>query len=334
MMSSYLDTQLNRLRQHLQRDDTLQALDEILGLSASVPDVYNEVILQKARYIRVERDARKGLITRETADVEKNRINQAIISLLNELPAKLTPENVPVSPPPVSATSAPPTALEEAVYLPAKSAQTILGINNLRQIAWVERGVASAKSVCRVLTPKGVGTGFLVGSDLLMTNNHVIPSAEIAGETVIEFNYELRFDGSFGVTQRHRLDPASYCTNSVLDYTLVRVMPGANNAPPETWGRLTLNPQADPVPGEHVCIIQHPNGGLKQIVMTENRVVKLQGPYLLYTTDTMPGSSGSPVFNDAWQVIAIHHAGNGLNEGVLMSHIVPDAQKAGFWPTT
>jgi V8-like Glu-specific endopeptidase len=49
---------------------------------------------------------------------------------------------------------------------------------------------------------------------------------------------------------------------------------------------------------------------------------------------TIPGSSGSPVFNDAWKVIAIHHAGGELisnergdrmfaNEGILVSYLAP-----------
>ncbi|MCK4472915.1 MAG: trypsin-like peptidase domain-containing protein, partial [Anaerolineae bacterium] len=107
------------------------------------------------------------------------------------------------------------------------------------------------------------------------------------------------------------------------------------------WGHALLNPNADPVPGEHVIIIQHPNGGLKQIVLTANQVVSLWEHRLHYTTDTMPGSSGSPVFNDSWQVIAIHHAGGELqtnakgdkrfvNEGILMSAIKSDA--GSFWP--
>ena len=31
--------------------------------------------------------------------------------------------------------------------------------------------------------------------------------------------------------------------------------------------------------------------------------------FLHYRTDTAPGSSGSPVFNDQWEVVALHHSG-------------------------
>jgi endonuclease G len=90
-----------------------------------------------------------------------------------------------------------------------------------------------------------------------------------------------------------------------------------------------------------VVIIQHPNGGLKRITLTANYVTGTRVPRLHYTTDIMPGSSGSPVFNDQWQVIAIHHAGGKLqvdagggtryvNEGILMSAIRPDASV--LWP--
>jgi V8-like Glu-specific endopeptidase len=33
-----------------------------------------------------------------------------------------------------------------------------------------------------------------------------------------------------------------------------------------------------------------------------------------YTTTTIPGSSGSPVFNDDFDVVAIHHSGGMLAE--------------------
>jgi V8-like Glu-specific endopeptidase len=174
-----------------------------------------------------------------------------------------------------------------------------------------------------------------------MTNHHVIPNERVATDTVIEFNYQHDFDGEQMPTYRYQLDPARFHSNSDLDYTIVGVKADPNKTNLGNWGHVLLNPNADPVTSEHVIIIQHPNGGLKQIVLTANQVVNTWEHRLQYTTDTMPGSSGAPVFNDLWQVIAIHHAGGNMkmndkgdrrfvNEGILMSAIHADT--GDFWP--
>jgi endonuclease G, mitochondrial len=59
-----------------------------------------------------------------------------------------------------------------------------------------------------------------------------------------------------------------------------------------------------------VNIIQHPNGEPKQLALRENKVTGLpENRFLHYRTDTAAGSSGSPVFNDQWDLIALHHSG-------------------------
>jgi len=72
------------------------------------------------------------------------------------------------------------------------------------------------------------------------------------------------------------------------------------------------------VPGEPVNIIQHPLGQPKQVVIRDNRLLDLPKPtgldpkldrYAQYEADTERGSSGSPVFNDQWEVVALHHSG-------------------------
>jgi hypothetical protein len=45
---------------------------------------------------------------------------------------------------------------------------------------------------------------------------------------------------------------------------------------------------------------------VKKIGMVHN-VVRYVGDAIRYRTDTEEGSSGSPVFNEQWQVVALHH---------------------------
>ncbi len=324
-MTSSLASQVDRLKRQIAAGEVLTALDEFLNLASANRSLYNDVLLQRSRYVRAERDERRGLTTHGEAAVEKNRIVAALLHLMDEWPARLSPSDLPVTP--VQPTS------EGVPFSPVKP-EKIIGINNLKQLSWLARGLECGRGVCRVLTPNGLGTGFLLAPDLVMTNHHVIPSEEVAGQTFVEFNYQLAFDGSFESTCRYRLDPDRFYADAELDYAVVKVQEAAQHPPLREWGYLRLNPSADPVCGEHVSIIQHPNGGLKQIVMTANQVVGISGPYLWYTTDTMAGSSGSPVFNDFWQVIALHHAAteNGYNEGVLISHIQPKLEAQGLWP--
>jgi V8-like Glu-specific endopeptidase len=333
MATSPLEQLIESVRHQVAEGDVQLALDRLENyLSAAAPDLRDEVILITSAYNRLRRDERKGLVSYEGARVEYSRLSNAILDLVRELPRRVDTSMQPTPSP----------AAAQQPQLPSEvELEKILGINNLKQISWIEHGLRVARSVCRILTPGGLGTGFLIAPDLLMTNHHVLPDLGLAAQTVVEFNYQQDMRGNLLTAYRYRLDAQRFHSSQKLDYTIVGLLEDASRPPLESWGCVSLNPSADPVPGEHVTIIQHPNGGLKQIVLTANQVVSLWDHRLHYTTDTLPGSSGSPVFNDAWHVIAIHHAGGNLatnasgatrfiNEGILMSAIKPDA--GALWP--
>ena len=58
---------------------------------------------------------------------------------------------------------------------------------------------------------------------------------------------------------------------------------------------------------DRVYIIQHPQGGVKKIGMIHNVVRYVDDDVIRYWTDTESGSSGSPVFDEQWQLVALHH---------------------------
>jgi endonuclease G, mitochondrial len=189
--------------------------------------------------------------------------------------------------------------------------------NELQSWTFLPRGVRAANPVARISSVSDgrelpLGTGSLVSPRLLMTNNHVLPTAEAAAGVVVEFAAELDVDNHPQVSARYQLDPATFfVTDDHLDVSLVLVAPDAEGkSAGERFGFNQLVRETGKiVTGEAVNVIGHPSGRLKEIAIRENHVDLVLDDFLHYSTDTEPGNSGSPVFNDQWEVVALHHAG-------------------------
>jgi endonuclease G len=77
-------------------------------------------------------------------------------------------------------------------------------------------------------------------------------------------------------------------------------------------GYLRLIPESGKAKeGDFVSIIQHPDGAAMQIALRENEVTRADEtePFIWYHADTAHGSSGAPVFNDSFQIVALHASG-------------------------
>ncbi len=210
------------------------------------------------------------------------------------------------------ATVAPSVAAEPSLL------ERILGTSDLMGITFLELGVVISRTVgrvhCRDHTGSimSYGTGFMVSPRLMLTNNHVLDSAEMATCSQIEFNYQVGLDGKPTVSVIFGLSPGDlFLTDKELDYTLVAVqtrLPDGRELRDFGWNRL-YEAEGKVIVGEYVNIIQHPNGEPKQLALRENRLEDVLEEWLHYRTDTAPGSSGSPVYNDQWEVVALHHSG-------------------------
>ena len=206
--------------------------------------------------------------------------------------------------------------------------ERLIGRSDLFPISYLQVGIDSGKSVCRIQIRDdrgsfiGMGTGFLVSENVLMTNNHVIDSMQTALNSLAEFNYQDDVKFMPCPTYTFRLNPEQFfITDEELDFTLVALTDNPSSEKhPWDFGHLQLISEAGKIlEGEYVSIIQHPHGGPKAVTIRENKVSSLLDDFIHYITDTEPGSSGAPVFNDQWVVVALHHAG------------VPDPNKKNAW---
>jgi endonuclease G, mitochondrial len=196
--------------------------------------------------------------------------------------------------------------------------ERVLGQNDLMPVSYLEYALRVSQSVGRVIIRSnslrviGYGTGSMISPRLLMTNNHVLATIIAARSSAIEFNYQSDLDGKMRPSQTYELDPDTFfITDPELDYTIVAVKDSTPEQPPLSsfgWNRL-IEEQGKVIIGEYVNIIQHPSGEPKQLALRENQVVDLLDDFLHYLTDTAPGSSGAPVFNDQWELVALHHSG-------------------------
>lgn len=192
------------------------------------------------------------------------------------------------------------------------------GSSELIAASFLEIGAAAVRSVGRIHIrggrgrTLGFGTGFLVSSRLVLTNQHVLTTGDEAARSDFELGYQDDAAGRLSPAVVFDLDPeAFYLADPDLDFALVAVRERSASGAPLAdfgWSRLIAQ-QGKVLLGEAVNIVQHPNGEPKQIALRANRVVDLLKGFIHYETDTVAGSSGSPVFNDQWEVVALHHSG-------------------------
>ncbi|ACU60295.1 trypsin-like serine peptidase [Chitinophaga pinensis] len=201
------------------------------------------------------------------------------------------------------------------------SREKIMGKKStLLPIGFLENGTEAAKAVVRIVLGNTMATGFLIENSWLITNNHVLADMDAAESAIIEFGYQIKKGVRLSETKITELKAEYSCkltpglresplfeTNKEEDWTLVKIDDPAITS----YGSFKLS-NTGVRAGDFVNIIQHPLGGPKQIGIYNNIVQYADQDIVQYLTDTNDGSSGSPVLNSDWEVVAVHHGGGWL----------------------
>ena len=185
----------------------------------------------------------------------------------------------------------------------------------------------------------------VVGPAVVITNFHVVESlvngASSPSNAIIRFDYKRLDDGTtlnsgmeFHLASEDWLvdssppSPADLIpepkeelpTSSELDYALLRLAEPVGSQPvgkkgdPATrrgWIPLTRTEYTFP-PDSPLFILQHPLGVPLKLLLDTHGIIRANknGTRVLYRTNTDRGSSGSPCFDQNWNLVALHHLGD------------------------
>lgn len=188
-----------------------------------------------------------------------------------------------------------------------------------------------------------MGTGFLIAPDLVLTNHHVVRkvlSNEVPA-TALRCRFDFQRDstgtvvaegtalalaaGSGWLVDDSPFAPgddkpgAREATGDELDYAVLRLsrpagaddaaIPGTAVTRPRGWYDIDAASVA-PVAGDEVVVAGHAKGLPLVHAIGETQCYAAADRRLRHDAYTLPGSSGSPVFDSDYRLVALHQSGD------------------------
>ncbi|KYF54050.1 hypothetical protein BE04_25005 [Sorangium cellulosum] len=215
--------------------------------------------------------------------------------------------------------------------------------------AWNAQRTRMERRVCRIVRrdPDGhtaLGTGFLIGPSLVMTNWHVLAyllAGILRTPDRVLFQFDYLEEGAAGRFCRLANDWFVACNpardaqrvgDNDLDYAVVHLAdaPGDDEIEGARRGHISVPPPVSQgnsrfTVDEPIYIVQHPCGNPLQLAMNARGVKAVrERARVTYHVTTDEGSSGSPCFNRDWTLVALHRGPapeTDANEGVPIDSV-------------
>jgi hypothetical protein len=199
----------------------------------------------------------------------------------------------------------------------------------LDEVAWRERLGRIETRVCRIDVGRGkkaaIGTGFLLGPDLLMTHRTVVAGLLDGklgrGDVTVRFDHRrlpggdvVREGTVYHLAREWQVDDSP---PEDLGYALLRVagFPGLQpigelaeaNAEPRGWIGLSTEDPAVRA-GSALYILHHGAKGVLQLAGGKILATNRENSRLAYEATRGRGSAGAPCFDAEWRLLALHGA--------------------------
>ena len=174
------------------------------------------------------------------------------------------------------------------------------------------QGLAARSAVGRIESPRGTawGTGVLVDRQLLLTCKHVVERISGWGLDCawVRFGYKTGKEVESGDV--FELDLKTIVTSNAqpdhsLDYALVSIFSEPEYPTAPLFNGWLYRKQS-------VRIVHHPRGEPAQISEV-GQIVDVGKEYIQHNIKTDYGSSGAPIFDLNWHVVAIHRGNLSLS---------------------
>lgn len=188
--------------------------------------------------------------------------------------------------------------------------ERIIHRNDLLPVAFAEGMVSALRAVAHLEVRGGgggAGTGWLATPRLLFTAWHVVGDGQAFSDVQAQLARGNKcIEARFSFHERANRGGGSLVCEVVagcpeLDYAVLRLADDGP-APP-----LVLAPTPLLIPAVMpLNVIQHPDGGPKRLGIRNNLLANHDERRIRYYTDTSEGSSGAPVMDDEWRVVAVH----------------------------
>ncbi|BAZ68426.1 nucleoside phosphorylase-like protein [Fischerella sp. NIES-4106] len=168
------------------------------------------------------------------------------------------------------------------------------------------KALAARNTVGRIESPIGnaIGTGVLIKNNLLLTCNHIFSKTQVK-KAWVRFGYKI---GSYeSAKDIFELDLIT--SHNRLDFSILKINGQVSQKV------ISVNETALLDSGQEIRIIHHPHGN-PVVISDLGQILKVGEDYIDHNLKTDDGSSGAPIFNRQWELIAIHQGNVGISRNI------------------